>query len=87
MAGLGNKLAKPLLKMLGLVNQSQHHIAQTVQFSRQNIRRMIAGRHVRIGIALAAQFTLQNIVGKTAEQLAGVRCAIAHRIVQRVFQE
>jgi hypothetical protein len=72
--------------MLWLVNQPQHHIAQTVEFSRQNIRRMIAGRHIRIGIALAAQFTLQNIVGKAAEQLAGIRRAIADRIVERVFQ-
>jgi ABC-type antimicrobial peptide transport system permease subunit len=73
--------------MLRLVNQPQHHLAQTVEFSRQNIRRMIAGRHVRIGIALAAQFALQNIVGKAAEQLAGIRRAIADRIVERVFQE
>ncbi len=86
MAGLGDKL-KPLLKMLWLVNQPQHHIAQTVEFSRQNIRRMIAGRHIRIDIALATQFTLQNIVGKAAEQLAGIWRAIAYRIVQRVFEE
>jgi hypothetical protein len=72
--------------MLWLVNQPQHHIAQAVEFSRQNIRRMIAGRHIRIGIALAAQFALQNIVGKAAEQLAGIRRAIADRIVERVFQ-
>jgi hypothetical protein len=47
---------------------------------------MVAGRHVRVGVALAAQFALQNIVGKAAEQLAGIRRAIADRIVERVFQ-
>jgi hypothetical protein len=47
---------------------------------------MVAGRHVRIGVALAAQFALENVVGKAAEQLAGIRRAIADRIVERVFQ-
>ena len=47
---------------------------------------MVAGRHVRIGVALAAQFALEDIVGKAAKQLAGIRRAIADRIVKRVFQ-
>ena len=47
---------------------------------------MVARRHVWIGVALAAQFALENVVGKSAEQLAGIRRAIADRIVERVFQ-
>mgnify|MGYP000196517754 CR=1 FL=1 len=85
-AGLGNELAKPLLKVFRLVNQPQHHLTQAIQFNRQNIGRMVAGWHVRIGIALAAQFSLQNIVSKAAEQLAGIWRAIADRLVKRIFQ-
>jgi hypothetical protein len=48
---------------------------------------MVARRHVRIAVALAAQFALQNVVGKAAEQLAAAWRAIADGIVERVFQE
>ena len=34
MTRLGDKLAEPLLKVLRLVNQPQHHLAQAVEFGR-----------------------------------------------------
>ena len=76
--GLGDKFAEPLLKVLRLINQPQHHIAQAIQLRGQNIRRVLARRYVRVGVTLAAQFTLQNIISKAAEQLTRVRRAIAN---------
>ena len=47
---------------------------------------MFAQFNVRIAVALAAQFARQHVVGEAAHQLAAVRCAEAHRVVERVFQ-
>ena len=85
-AGLANKLAKPLSEMFRLVDQIQHHTAQLVQLCWQNICRMFARRHIRIAVAIAAQLALQNIVGKAADHLATARCAEPNRVVERVFQ-
>ncbi len=47
---------------------------------------MFAQFNVRIAVAFAAQLARQHVVGEAAHQLAAVRRAEAHRIVERVFQ-
>ncbi len=39
------------------------------QFCWQNVCRMLAGRHIRIAVAMAAQLALQNVISKTADHL------------------
>ncbi len=86
MTRLRNKLAKPLLEMFRLINQSKHHFTQLVHFLRQNVSRMIARRQVRIAVIRAAQLTLQNVIGEAADQFAGIWRAETDRIVHGVFQ-
>ena len=82
MTRLADKLTKPLFEVLRLVDQIQHHAAQLIEFFWQNIRRMLARRHIRVAVTIAAQLALQNIVGKSADHLAAARRAEPHGIVE-----
>ncbi len=80
-ARLGDKLTEPLLELCRLVNQLEHHSAQLIQLLRQNIRRVLTRRHVRIAVAVAAQLALQDIVRKAADHLPTAWRTEAHRVV------
>ncbi|CNT62924.1 Uncharacterised protein [Salmonella enterica subsp. enterica serovar Bovismorbificans] len=72
--------------MRGLIDQIEHHITQFIHLLRQDIRRMLAGRHIRIAVVCIAQLPLQDVIGKTADQLTAIGRAKTDRIVHGVFQ-
>ncbi len=86
MTGLTDKFPEPLIEMLRLVDQIQHHAAQFIQLFGQDICRMLTRWHIRVAEAMAAQLALQNVIGKPADHLAATWGAEAHRIVHRVLE-
>ena len=72
--------------MFWLVDQFEHHLTQFIHLLRQNVRRMSARWNIRIAVVVAAQFTLQHIIGKSANQFPRIWRAKTHGIVHRIFQ-